>query len=359
MKQNYWNPKRILKTAPNAQFLMIIGERSNGKSYAIKKRVLENAYKKSEQFIVVRRTDLELKGDAISLYFEDMPISSITRNEWETVTRKGEGIYFARDNGKGGLELSKPIGYALAISKSQVYKSRAYPTVGEIILEEFLSESGFYMRNEVERLISIVSTVFRRRSGKVWMIGNTISRICPYFSEWGIKIKTQKQGEIHIYSNETDQYNENGERVVFQIAVELCENSGNNTQMIPLKHLSHTAQGNWVTENVPKLPYKIEDYSISYTFFIEWLDFTFKLSYLYKTPFECIFIESYDKKITDRNTRIISQKPYPFPFYSRTFKPLHHLEKHIFDILENGLVYFSDNLTGADFKSCYKSLKNS
>ena len=44
-KQKYYNLSNLLKT--ESQYKMLLGERSNGKSYAVKEFVLNDAYKKN------------------------------------------------------------------------------------------------------------------------------------------------------------------------------------------------------------------------------------------------------------------------------------------------------------------------
>ena len=43
-RKKYYNISNILKT--DAPWMMLLGQRSNGKSYQVKQTVLENAYKK-------------------------------------------------------------------------------------------------------------------------------------------------------------------------------------------------------------------------------------------------------------------------------------------------------------------------
>ena len=75
----------------------------------------------------------------------------------------------------------------MALSASTHYKSTQYPFVKNMIFEEFVTD-GLYLQNECNLLMQLVSTVFRnRKDGKVFLIGNTISRVCPYFYEWELR----------------------------------------------------------------------------------------------------------------------------------------------------------------------------
>ena len=46
-KEQYYSLSRILKT--NAQYYFLIGERSNGKSYAVKEECVKSSYKDKEK----------------------------------------------------------------------------------------------------------------------------------------------------------------------------------------------------------------------------------------------------------------------------------------------------------------------
>lgn len=85
--------------------------------------------------------------------------------------------------------------------------------------------------------MDIISTIARRDYVRVFLIGNTISRLCPYFEEWQLThIKSQKQGTIELYRQFTNQYDEKtGEPIVVTIAVEYCENTGNQSKMFLVK----------------------------------------------------------------------------------------------------------------------------
>ena len=239
MKQIFYSNKRILESG--AEYMLQLGERSNGKSYSDKYYLLWNAYHEKDaytgepldryQFAYIRRWDLEIKGRDVEQYFADMPISKITDGLFDLVTVYQRRIYFAHTDPETGRALrGKEIGHCFAITQETHYKSLAFPKVGFAIFEEFITDSG-YLEKEPARLFNLLSTIFRRRSGRVFLVGNTISRACPYFGEWVPGVLRQDKGTICIYTHDTDQVDEKGEPVTIRIAVEFCENSGNNTKM--------------------------------------------------------------------------------------------------------------------------------
>ena len=91
-KQKFYTLDNIL--SHNAQYNILLGMRSNGKSYAVKEHVLKKAYAHKGNFIYMRRYKDYIKGKDVESYFRDMPISKITRNEYEGVTVYRGTIFF-------------------------------------------------------------------------------------------------------------------------------------------------------------------------------------------------------------------------------------------------------------------------
>ena len=84
------------------------------------------------------------------------------------------------------------------MSLEQRYSSASFLDVDDIIFEEFMSR-GIYIAHEPDKLQTFYSTVDRKRgTTRIWLIGNTVSRICPYLQDWELTdiMKHQKQGEI-------------------------------------------------------------------------------------------------------------------------------------------------------------------
>ena len=69
-KKQYYDITNILQT--KAQYMMLLGQRANGKSYQAKKTVLEDSYKNDNKFVYLRRYKADIKTKAVESYFEDM-----------------------------------------------------------------------------------------------------------------------------------------------------------------------------------------------------------------------------------------------------------------------------------------------
>lgn len=163
----------------------------------------------------------------------------------------------------------KKYGYAIPISLEQRYSSASFLDVDDIIVEEFMSR-GIYIVDEPSKLMTFYSTVDRKRgTTKLWLVGNTVSRICPYLNDWGLVdlMKNQKQGEIKtkiIHNEEND----------VKIAVEYCRSSGGKTMAIGHAK-SMIDKGNWQTDIQPKLPKSYSDYNCLFRFGFQYQGFKF------------------------------------------------------------------------------------
>ena len=69
-KKNFYDISNILKE--HAEYNILLGQRSNGKSYQCKKLVLDEAWKKGLNFVYLRRMSLDVKPSMVEQYFGDI-----------------------------------------------------------------------------------------------------------------------------------------------------------------------------------------------------------------------------------------------------------------------------------------------
>ena len=167
-------------------FFLCTTNRTGGKTTYINKVAINKfKSKKIRKFLLLYRYDYELK-DCSEKFFKDIkPL--FFPNDDMTDKAKAKGIYHE-------LYLNDvPCGYAVAINKAEQVKklSHFFTDVDFIILDEFQSETNSYCPNEIQKFISILTSV-SRGNGKqyryvpVVMLGNTVSLINPYYVELGI-----------------------------------------------------------------------------------------------------------------------------------------------------------------------------
>lgn len=100
-KQVHYNIDNIDKE--NANFNLIYGEKSNGKSYQVKhKKAVEHYLKTGNRFILLRRWREDISNLWIEQYFSDVDVAKLTNNKYNCITCYRKvlylGIYDAENN---------------------------------------------------------------------------------------------------------------------------------------------------------------------------------------------------------------------------------------------------------------------
>lgn len=182
----------------NVQYHIIFGERSNGKSYALGKRVLDNYFKYGEEFVICKRYEEDIKTKICSTMLEPLYDYILDTYGYRIKFYQGRWLCY-EDGAEGKLTECKVIGYALSISASDRIKGSQYPRVTTIVFEEFMSQSAMYLNDEVNLFLNVVSTIVRYRTNvKIYMLGNAISKHSPYAESLDIRLHRMKHGEIIV-----------------------------------------------------------------------------------------------------------------------------------------------------------------
>lgn len=359
-KENYVKAKTLKDI--NADIIIILGERSNGKSFAVKECVIKDAYKNDIQFGYLRRYDEDTKDYLITEYFSDVIrnkngheyIKEWTNGEYTTIMAYRKSIYFANFDPKSEkLVRGKKIGRMFGLSSVEHYKSLAFPNIKNLVYEEFITD-GYYLPSESKKLFSLMSTIFRHEKGKVFCIGNKISRVCPYFGEFGlVGIPKQKANTIEYYNVE-DSDNDSTTRIAVYMTHSMKINSGmffgNNAKSI--------TSGEWETDEQPHLHGHRDDYTLIYTLVFAYDRTMFLCEFLQHKYNPNFFTWYVTPKTTEiqKGTRVISNHYDINNLSTIGFIPLSKNERIIFDYLIDGKVCFLDNLTGTEFKQCFDML---
>lgn len=351
----HYSLDKILKE--NANINLILGERSNGKSYQLKHRIAVEKYLKTgKRFILMRRLQEEIKPSRIEPYFADVDVRKLTDGKYNCITMYRQELYLSLyDVATHKSTRGDKIGYVVALSTEQHYAGGSYLDVEDIIFEEFISR-GVYLSHEADKLMNFYCTIDRKRNVvKLWLAGNTISRICPYFQDWNIKelVYNQKQGTIVCDYQGTNTYEEDGTEIKVKIAIEYCESTGRSSFTIG-NHKDMLNSGVWQTDPQPHLPYSIKEYKRLFKFGFQYQGFRFLCDYLMHKQNKniCWFIYPYkhefDNKLLVFSDEIRESIYWQRDIYNPTIK-----NKKIIDLLktfkENRIFYASD-LCGTDFK---------
>lgn len=340
-KRNYYNITNLLNT--HAQWLMLLGQRANGKSYQVKKTVLEDAYAGRGNFVYLRRYRADIKQAFVTSYFDDMPVYKITNGDYDSVRAINGNIYFITLDKDGLIDRKKLIGRYCALNESIRYKSQVFKDYTNIVYEEFITDD-VYLNDEPRLLQQFVSTVARLDTVRVFLIGNTLSRVCPYFNEWCLEgVLKQKQGTIDLYHYHME------DGITVTIAVEYCANANNENTMFFGQSAKQIITGEWDVKELPKLPREQYHYEMVYEVKIEYQSFKFCMQLLVEPTDggRLLFVYPLTK---DRNIyRILTDTFSDLPNITSRLDKDRKAEAYMIKCLQLNKICFSDNLTGSDF----------
>jgi hypothetical protein len=360
--KKYYDIKPILKIG--ADYNMILGRRSNGKSYQVKYVSLYEAYhevdyitgkpKTRYQLAYGRRWKDELKPNEIESYFDDINIKELTKGEYERVSVYRGTIYFARTDENGKTVRGKQIGKCFALTGATHYKSLTFPLIGNYIFEEFIPETGDYLPRDVENLESIISTIARNEKIRVFLIGNTINAVCPYFRDWELKgAVKQAEGTIDIYNKPIvvfDYAQNKWSESNVKIAVELCRQTTEVGLMAFGKNANSINGNSWDCEIQPHLVKSYDCYINKYRILYKYGEFRFLINLLKDkdTRELTVYVYPYTKdNYTDR--RIVTDEYTQDRFSTAYLTALTKYDKIVIELIAQGKICFSDNLTGTEF----------
>lgn len=269
----YYSLDNIL--SKNADYNIIFGERSNGKTYAALKYGIERYIKKGEQMAYIRRWREDLRGKRAENLFANHVanglIEELTDGKFNEVfyfSNKWFLSYYDKDKNKRYPD-STPFCFSFCLSEQEHEKSSSYPNVTTIVFDEFLTRR-IYLPDEFMLYMNLLSTIIRQRDNvKVFMLGNTVNKFCPYFQEMGLKnVGVMEQGTIDIY-----RFGEQGATV----AVEYCDTivkqkASNKYFCFDNQNLQMITGGKWELAVYPHLPCKYKPKDVLFVFYIKFND---------------------------------------------------------------------------------------
>lgn len=351
-KGEYYTLDEIKKK--NCKYNIVVSGRSNGKSFDMAKTLIEDFIEFGSRFVLIFRNETSKKTiQKKEAYFKHKGFDVIkyTKGQYSDVFFKGDCYYLGNyeEDSKGSLKkvYGPIIGFIAYISSWEDIKSVQFPNVDNVVLEEFITASG-YIFNEVEKLESMLSSILRDRitnkRTRVWFIGNLESRICPYITEWNLRfIFKMNPGEIEVV-----------ERNGISIAVERGKERTDKGIYAISKKGQEIETGDWGVGEVPVLK-NWQKYDEVYSFIYTFKGFGFKVHCLQEE--EGLFILIHPAKKISKGDRVVGDIESTSSLYTKTFQPLSRGEKIVFDLIRQEKVFFSDEMTGSDFWNCIQTQK--
>lgn len=175
------------------EIYMCTTNRTGGKTTYFSRLLVNRFLDRNEKFALIYRYNYELDNvaekffkDINTLFFPDYSMTS---------ERRASGIFHELFLGKNSDDKKNAVscGYAVSLNSADQLKkySHFFSDVQRMLFDEFQSETNHYCNNEIQKFISIHTSIARGQGKQiryvpVFMISNPVSIINPYYVEMGI-----------------------------------------------------------------------------------------------------------------------------------------------------------------------------
>lgn len=191
---NWYSLDNILKH--KAQYYMIFGERSNGKSYAVDKYIIDRYFNDGKQFAFIKRFEEDIKSKYMNEVFNHLEEYILSEYNHRIKFYRGQWLVY-EDGLQGKLNECEVFGYAFSIANVNRTKATTYPLIETILFEEFMSVDCTYLKDELNLFLNLISTIARyRHTLKIFMLANAISKFSPYSSALNVKLHRIEKGKV-------------------------------------------------------------------------------------------------------------------------------------------------------------------
>lgn len=195
MAKYYYDRLKSQILPRNADVNLIIGARGLGKTYGVRRYMLEDYIKNGYCFVEVTRYREE-NNDVSANYFDRIIADNVFPDYEFRVRGK---IAEAHRNGDKEWHTC---GYFIPLSLQQQKKKSTYVRVRNICMDEIIIDTDDtyhrYLKNEYEQLAKLVDTVTRERPDdiglrkpRVFLLGNACDAFNPYFAHYDVPLEPE------------------------------------------------------------------------------------------------------------------------------------------------------------------------
>ena len=266
----YYSSKKIRKLG--AIYNLIIGQRSNGKTYDWKDNALKDYESKGNRCAYIRRFDTEIAPKNLATLFDSNDIEKIFKGKWNAVEyKKHQFTLCVKVDGDIVMRDEQPFCDVYALNTWEASKGADRGYVSSICFDEFMTRRA-YLNDEFVIFQNVLSSIIRDREDvTIFMLANTVNKYCPYFKEMGLhNVENMVPGDIELYN-----FGDSG----LSVAVEMCAES-KNTQKVKKFYafdnpqLEMITKGTWEVSIYPHAPCKFTKEDILKRFYVIFNDKT-------------------------------------------------------------------------------------
>lgn len=354
-KLNFYTLDKIKEK--HAQYNIIFGERSNGKTFAVLKEGIKQFIADGSEMAIIRRYHEDFVGaNSAKTCFNSLArdaygvnqIAELTGGKYDGVSFYNGVYYFtAPDPSKNiSTRTDTIIARGFSLSSGEHYKSASFPLIKTVFLDEFMTR-GYYLTDEFVIYQNLLSTLIRHRDDiTIYMCANTVNKYaCPYFTEMGLyRIKQMQQGDIDVYT-----YGDSGLKVAVEWSDGIAKKKPSDVYFaFNNPRLQMITKGSWEIDIYPHCPHKYAPKDILLKYFIVFDREVLQCEIVYVDNMTFTFIHRKTSPLKDLDTDIIYTTDYdPRPNYKRRITaPASPVEQRIAQYYREERVYYQDNEVG-------------
>lgn len=350
-KEKFYSLTNILKE--NADYNVIYGERSNGKTTSVLEYALDDniASGYTNQLAIVRRWEEDFKGKNGQQMFDNIVklnwVEKKTKGRYNSITYYSQRWFLSKYDELGNLVEKRDVPFALGFSltSEEHYKSTSYPNIKTILFDEFITRN-MYLPEEFIKFQSVLSTIIRLRSDvKIFMCGNTINKYCPYFAEMGlIHVRNQKKGTIDVYT-----YGESELKVAVEYSDMPSKKKPSNKYFaFNNPKLQMITNGGWEIDIYPHLPHKYLPKHVIYTFYVVFDGDILQGNVINIDTETFIYLHRKTTPIKDDNKQLVYQQEpnYKINYRVNFLKPYGRADRIIHALYTRNKMFYQDNEIG-------------
>ena len=350
--KRYWDIDNTYKL--NCPYNVVIGMRSNGKTFGCLKRGLERYAEGLGQMAIVRSWEIDFKGNRAKNIFNDIVKKGIVTDLFNGVYNTIEYKAGAKYDDKGKVILApEPFAWPFALTGMTHEKSVPYPEITFIVYDEFISRSS-WIPDAFNLFQDVISTIVRERGGiddiRVYMLANTVSYFSEFYDEMRINPRELKSGQIKVYDNYPNPK--------LRVALEYCdvvERTDDETKFFDFgnKKSKMILKGEFEIPEYPRYREEIRPKDIKKMFFIKFKEYILqceivktKYGYIINTHLKTTPVKYDNDIVYDLNSYDIN------PYRIRnilTDKSIFTMK--ILKLINEDKIYYADNVTGEIFRA--------
>ena len=355
-KKQYYDIKPLLEL--NAEYNIIMGERSNGKTYSVLKTMLEHFMKTGEYGVYLRRYADEILPANIKGLFQpfERELEKMSKGRYNHIAYRGREYLIGKyDFEKDKWEQKEPLCFAAALNTWESAKGPDRGVVGIVLFDEFLSRR-YYLTNEFLSFQNVLSSFMRdRANARIFLVGNTVSFYSPYFEEFGLEnIKEMQVCDLACFTYE------NGTK----IAVQYTESVGETKESAKFfnfnsKKANMITTGKWEIPDYPHYNGSIDFVrEVLFKFYIKFDNDTI-CGNLVRHKDDLFLYFHMQTKDFDEDTSLIfwttvSGSPRRHTTFKSSVMYYGDTMRLVNSLIDNDKMFFSTNKVGEIFNNFYK-----